>query len=218
MIVRTTFTPNLDSDTCRKCPYHPSREIVPHPLSGRAHEPLSAEDNGSGTLLLLQAPGVEEWSSGRALSSQQNLSAGQRFATALAKTGKRRNDFDIAEAVNCYPGTAPNGRDKQPTRQAIVACNKWLADLLNEKRYTKVVLFGRVAEEALALAWFSNLAIAQSITRIVVKKYITLEGDESIAEALSEPAVRGQQAPGEGGAQEQVPDGSEDPEFETPLE
>ncbi|WP_257455408.1 uracil-DNA glycosylase family protein [Archangium lipolyticum] len=194
--------PNLESDTCRNCPYHPRQGLVPSPRSGRAHVPLSAEVHGSETLLLFQAPGINEWSDGRVLSSQESRSAGQRFDTALANAGKRREDFDIAEAVNCYPGQNANGRDLTPKIGAVEACSRWLAELINEKRYTKVVLFGRVAEQSLALAWFSTPTIAHSITSIVRKQYINMERDESIAEALtdleaSEPEASEPEAPPE---------------------
>lgn len=179
--------PDLKSNTCRNCPYHPDSGLVPPPRDGRAHVPLSAEINGSETLLLLQAPGIIEWSDGKALSSQEDSSARQRFEAALAEAGKSREDFDIAEAVNCYPGQDKDGRDLAPPIAVVEACSQWLAKLIKERQYTTVVLFGRVAEQALALAWFSDPTVARSIARIVRKRYINLESVKSIAKALTEP-------------------------------
>src|SRR6478609_342901 len=90
--------PNLESDTCRNCPYHPDTRLVPRP-EGRSHSPLSAELHDSKTLLLFQAPGINEWNDGKPLSSEEDGSAGFRFKDALAKAEKQREDFDIAEAV-----------------------------------------------------------------------------------------------------------------------
>jgi uracil-DNA glycosylase family 4 len=176
--------PNLDSDTCRGCPYHSLHRQVPETRTKRAAVPLSAELNGSRTLLVLQAPGVNEWGDGKPLSSREISSAAQRFERALVAANKKRKDFDIAEAVNCYPGKGEDGLDIQPPTPVVETCSRWLADLLKARRYTKIVLFGRVAEQALALAWFSRPTVAQSITRIIRKRYITRESVASIAEAL----------------------------------
>ncbi|RKH20848.1 hypothetical protein D7X74_02850 [Corallococcus sp. CA047B] len=179
--------PDLDNKICRGCPYHPSEGRVPPPRDGRAHVPLSAEINGSETLLLLQAPGINEWSDGKPLSSGENNSASQRFNAALAKAGKTREEFDIAEAVNCYPGQDERGRDLPPLSPVVKACSRWLAELIKEKQYKTVVLFGNVAAQALALAWFSDPTVARSITRIVKNRYINLVSVKSIAKALTEP-------------------------------
>lgn len=179
--------PDLSSPTCRNCPYHPDNGLVPSPRSDRVRVPLSAEINGSLTLLLLQSPGINEWDDGRPLSSAENASARWRFEAALGKAGRRREDFDIAEAVNCYPGQDDDGDDRKPSVGAIEACSRWLAELIRERRYTTVVLFGRVAEQALGLAWFTDPEIARSISRIVRLRYINLESVEAIAKALSEP-------------------------------
>lgn len=139
------IVPDIGSSTCRACPYHPeSRETpearrVPAPRTGRQHVPLRAEVNGSKTLLLLQTPGIDEWDDGRPLSSGKKGAACLRFKAALKDAGRRREEFDIAEAVNCYPGQDEKQRDRRPPTGAIKACSRWLQPLARESHQGKTV-------------------------------------------------------------------------------
>lgn len=71
--------------------------------------PLSLEDNGSNILLVFEAPGIDEWSNNKPLCSKRRGSAAVKFANALALCGKALTDYDIAEALYCFPGKSSRG-------------------------------------------------------------------------------------------------------------
>jgi uracil-DNA glycosylase len=124
-------------------------------------KPLSMEDNRSSTLLVFQAPGVEEWASGRPISSTNPKSAGGKLASAFLRAGKTRADYDITNTVQCFPGKkmalAPSRpRDKTPPASVRKQCALWLRDDIESKQYTRVVVFGYLAKKAVEELGYGN--------------------------------------------------------------
>jgi uracil-DNA glycosylase family 4 len=161
--VRVFWMPDFDDPVCRGCPYHHQRSLAAPAPEGRRHVPLETERHESATLLIFQAPGSEEWRKGRPLISRESPhSAAARLRNAWTRLGLRREDFDITNAVQCFPGTG-NPRDKPPLKAAISACSQWLQRTIELGAYTKIVAFGRVAEAALGRC---NLLGAPSTHRL----------------------------------------------------
>jgi uracil-DNA glycosylase family 4 len=105
------------------------------------------EDNGSLTLLIFQAPGINEWANGRPIISTAPTSAGSRLERAFRKLGKTRQDFNITNTVQCFPGKkiVRNGvspRDKPPSALARHHCANWLLQDIGAQEFSRVVVFG----------------------------------------------------------------------------
>jgi len=137
---------------CVDCPYIHGRHL-PEVVKAVQSHPLSLENNGSRTLLIFQAPGIEEWKSGKPISSDSAQSAGGKLRAAFQLLGRRRADYNISNVVQCFPGKrAPNGneepRDKSPPKAVRTACSKWLREDISKGNYTRVVVFGKHAERA----------------------------------------------------------------------
>lgn len=135
---------------CVNCPYNEKRH-----LNGTVYfndgNHLNFEDHNSETLLVFQAPGVEEWRSGEAIHRQVNKrAAGSRIANSWELTGQVRANYDITNVVQCFPGKYKNGRDKKPRKPAIKECMENLSVTLAEKNYRRIILFGKVAQDAFA--------------------------------------------------------------------
>lgn len=153
------------SGICQACPYCIGKPAAVPP-SSRAHYPLDFEDNGSDVLLVIQSPGVDEWEKCTPLCSTNPSSAGYRFVKALERTKKRREDFDITNVVQCYPGKPPaqpnnnKPRDNKVDQNAVACCTHWLDKLVSRKRYQKIVAFGIPACKAVsAYAHMSEIEI-----------------------------------------------------------
>lgn len=124
-------------------------------------QPLSLEDNNSEVLLLFQAPGVEEWKSGKPISSASAKSAGSKLRAAFHSIGKARVDYNISNVVQCFPGKrAPKEndkpRDKSPPRTVCDSCSKWLQEDISKGRYKRIVVFGKCAEKAVKRLGYEN--------------------------------------------------------------
>lgn len=124
--------------------------------------PLAMEDNGAPVLLVFQSPGVNEWKSGRPVSSTKSGSVGARLANAFKRVGKERRDFNITNIVQCFPGKrrAQPGlasRDLTPIASARRHCSHWLRQDIEATDYKRVVVFGSQARDAvLALGYTGN--------------------------------------------------------------
>ena len=133
----------VNNKWCKKCPY-----------SGAAHmnnqgKPLRLENNNSKILLVFQAPGIEEWKQRKPIISKKRNSASSRMENAFKRKCKNRQDYDITEAVQCYPGYG-NNRDKKPSKKAVECCKEHLKrDIINGK-YEKIIAFGRIAQESVS--------------------------------------------------------------------
>lgn len=139
--------PSAFGNHCNECPYLRSE-------NGNA--PLSKEHNGGSILLVFQAPGVDEWSRRMPVCSEEARSTAARIRNSLSRINKSRADFDITNAVQCFPGKASSGRDKKPSEVARRKCEKWLQSDIFGSSYTKIVVFGAVARKSVSSALSSS--------------------------------------------------------------
>ncbi|WP_309896119.1 uracil-DNA glycosylase family protein [Archangium sp.] len=141
--------PSFDSKYCLTCPYRNQKHLPPEWQQKRDNVPLEVEDNESDILLVIQAPGEAEWKAGKPLqpTTKQGGTAGIRVEQSWGRKGKQRADFNITNAVQCFPGKA-DGRDLPPDLQAVQACSGWLRDALNDGQYRQVIALGDVASLA----------------------------------------------------------------------
>lgn len=134
---------NIWYKECTGCPYKGGNSLL------RQCVPIKIEDNGSDILLIFQAPGINELINGKAVQPTTVVggSAGKRILNSWNRTGKSRVDFDIVEAVRCYPGANKQGRDKKPVKAAKQYCLKSLEREINQKQYSKIIAFGIIAQK-----------------------------------------------------------------------
>jgi hypothetical protein len=135
---------------CIECPYFNQKHLPPNQQTTRSSPPVELEANGSNTLLVFQAPGNIEWDKGLAIqpTKKKGGSGGARIAQSWQRSGKQRTDFDIINAVQCFPGIFGE-RDDPPSPQAKACCAKRLKAVLLVGNYLKVIPFGDVARETL---------------------------------------------------------------------
>jgi uracil-DNA glycosylase len=140
-----------DKINCPRCPYFEQRHIGDlAQRTVRTEPPIPLEEHGSTTLLVFQAPGIEEWAAGAAIQPtiKSGGTAGRRIFLSWERARKTRHNFDIVNAVQCYPGT-DGARDAKPNVLAVCSCAGRLEHVLTRKTYTKVIAFGVVAGEVL---------------------------------------------------------------------
>ncbi len=144
---------NYKDSRCSDCPYRKGKH-----LQGTGYEirkkPL-AMDLGSKTdeLIVLQAPGVDEWNIGFPLQPtiKKGGSAGSRVKQSWERLGKCRQNYDITNAVQCFPGRVGR-RDFVPKALAQAKCLEWLKEDILSKEYRRIIVFGEVAERQTKLA------------------------------------------------------------------
>ena len=111
-------------------------------------QPIDLEFHGSKTLLVFEAPGYYEWIKNRPIhdsrDEQKMDSAGSRIATAFEACNKQRNNYDIAEAVCCFPGKQKDLNHNEIVN-ASMSCRKYLYGHVQAKRYSKIVCWGHIA-------------------------------------------------------------------------
>lgn len=131
---------------CDSCPYLNQQHLPATQQSNRTSPPVKLETYGSSTLLVFQAPGDVEWDKGLAIqpTKKRGGSAGARIARSWERAGKQRSDFDIINAVQCFPGIFGE-RDEPPSSTAKACCAKRLKTILLANNYQKVIPFGDVA-------------------------------------------------------------------------
>jgi len=144
--------PNIRQTFCTGCSGYNAQSP-----SGRLNTPLSEELNNSLTLLVFQAPGIEEWNQGIPIISSSPHSAAARIRNSLSRTGKSRGVFDITNSVQCYPGVNGHGRDKAPKETVRRKCQSWLGMNITTKEYNKIIVFGSIAKKSvLSLGYGSD--------------------------------------------------------------
>jgi uracil-DNA glycosylase len=132
---------------CNGCPYFQQEHLSERQRASRISPPVEFEKNNSKILLVFQAPGDDEWRVGMAILPTVKVggSAGRRIKMSWVRCKKQRHDFDIINAVQCYPGS-DGDRDFKPDAMAINACSNRLETVLNYNSYKKIVVFGDVAK------------------------------------------------------------------------
>lgn len=148
------------SSHCIGCPYENAQHL---PVTVRATRaaPLTMEDNDGTILLIFQAPGINEWSNGRPVSSTTTNSAGMKLAAAFAFCKKTRASYNITNAVQCFPGkkestVGKRPRDKAPLIAARRHCGHWLRKDITAHNYERIVVFGSPAREAVIALGYIN--------------------------------------------------------------
>lgn len=136
---------------CSNCPYiHQGHLVQQHYAIPSV--PLSIDyGNNADVLLIFQAPGLDEWI-GNTLSkrripidSNNSHSAAARIRNSMRRKGASRNNYDITEAVQCFPGRNSNGRDKKPSTTSMRCCLRHLVNDLSQKQYAQIIAFGHIA-------------------------------------------------------------------------
>lgn len=155
---------------CKKCPYFEQSHLANADMVIRDFIPLQLENNNSSVLIILQAPGSEEWKNGKPLqdTSKKGGTAGSRVSKSWKSKGKERTDFDIVEAVRCYPGKGKKGRDNEPVDEAKKCCANILEREINSNKYSTIIVFGTPAKEAISRI-MNNINIEDKMTVIFVK-------------------------------------------------
>lgn len=133
---------------CHSCPYFQQKHLPITQHTSRISPPIELEAHGSSTLLIFQAPGDIEWAVGQAIQPTTKIggTAGVRIRNSWVRRGKIREDFDITNAVQCFPGNG-GARDIKPTDAAISFCAERLMKALEEGHYSNVIAFGDVAHD-----------------------------------------------------------------------
>ena len=143
---------NYNNIVCSCCPFFNGAHLRGN---GNRFTPLSAELHNSDVLLVFQSPGIDEWTGNqgqtgrRPIISKKPKSTAARMRNSFNRKGSQRDSYDITEAVQCFPGKSPSGRDRKPSLAVRRCCSQHLADDLKRKNYSKVVAFVRIAEESL---------------------------------------------------------------------
>jgi uracil-DNA glycosylase len=106
-----------------------------------------------------------EWDAGKPIQPTQKRggTAGVRIQNSWHRKGKTREDFDIINAVQCFPGKGDK-RDFQPNSDAKSCCAKRLKGILEHGAYREIVVFGDVAFETV-----NSLISGSSVNPLVIR-------------------------------------------------
>ncbi|ADN78383.1 uracil-DNA glycosylase superfamily protein [Geobacter sulfurreducens] len=135
---------------CNGCPYNQQRHLIATQRTTRTSPPVELEDHNSSTLLVFQSPGDAEWEAGKPLQPTIKVggSAGRRIEMSWERRNRKRAEFDIINAVQCFPGNE-GGRDVAPDAMAICSCSKRFENILNTKTYEKIIVFGDISKQVI---------------------------------------------------------------------
>lgn len=166
MIKRCNKIIRVYYDECRMCIYFGQKHLTKKFKIRRKFVPIKIEKHNSRTLIIFQAPGINELKNGKAIQSvsKRGGSAGSRIEASWHRARKTRNDFDIVEAVRCYPGERKNGRDKKPRKKSIKCCSRILEREINNGNYSKIIAFGVIAQEMLKGITIKNKCVIINAT------------------------------------------------------
>lgn len=136
---------------CEECPYFGQSHLYNKENVVRSFIPVKLEDNNSNILLVFQAPGINEWRTGLTIqpTKVKGGSAGVRILNSWNRKRKVRANFNIVEAVRCYPGKDIGGRDKRPRKKAIECCSKILQREIKSGNYNEIIVFGTPANNSI---------------------------------------------------------------------
>lgn len=140
-----------DLPNCQSCPYLNQVQLPGELRTTRPEPPVELERNSSRTLIVGEAPGIEEWLVGAPFQAVTKIggTAGSRLEQSWRRVGKRREDFDFINTVQCYPGKK-GSRDARPHPLALCACTGRLVSVLNAHRYERVICLGETAKEVVS--------------------------------------------------------------------
>lgn len=155
----------MNSNICNDCPYINQEHLSANFKISRHPPQVVFEDNSSNILIVLQAPGIEEWNVGAAIqpTTKQGGTAGARIIQSWQRTNMNRTQFDILNVVQCFPGVALDGRDLIPKANAIEVCKRNVENVIMNKNYEKIIAFGNIAQNCI------NEIIASLIMKPIVE-------------------------------------------------
>ena len=132
---------------CNNCPYKEQIHLNNENKTNRENPPIELENHNSEILLVFQSPGTEEWEKGQAIQAvkKRGGTAGKRIESSWERMNKNRNDFDIINTVQCFPGN-DGGRDLKPNNISICSCSNRLKQILTTNKYSKIIAFGKIAQ------------------------------------------------------------------------
>lgn len=144
---------NSNYFNCENCPYKDGLHLNEELYKIRS-SPLLPEINGGKTLLVFQSPGLNEWRTGRLISSTSSHSAAHKIESAFNISNKSRKDFDITNAVQCYTGKLLNNgitepRDQSVSKLASKICSRRLQNIITKNQYSNLIVFGVVAKNSI---------------------------------------------------------------------
>ena len=131
------------------------------PYYNKQIKSIGIEKNKSDILLVFQSPGQDEWSGNtiskirKPIDSINPHSCANRMRNSFKRKNVYRSNYDIAEAVCCYPGNNGSGRDFKPKQAAVNNCVDNMIKVLSNSSYKKIICFGKIAFEVV------NKAIAK---------------------------------------------------------
>lgn len=147
-VTRKITMPDSYSLCSDDCPYKKAAADDDGNFNKSARAPLHMEGNSSQTLLILQAPGLDEWEARKPLWSENPHSASARIRNSLRRIGLARTDFSITNSTQCYPGKGKLSRDKPPLASARRCCSYWLKQDITSAEFSRIVVFGTLAEKS----------------------------------------------------------------------
>lgn len=144
--------PDRFGEHCTGCPYLQCSHLERQEREIRK-TPLSMEDNGADILLIFQSPGINEWNTGKPIASTNKRSAAYRMKQAFKFAGKTRSQFNITNAVQCFPGKSKDDgfsapRDNRLPASVVKHCVQWLRRDIEAYPYKRIVVFGDPAKRA----------------------------------------------------------------------
>ena len=133
---------------CFSCPYKNQQHLGSSQQS-KVNTPLSIRygiKNGvsADELLVFQSPGIDEWQGNTVsgnrepIDSKSHHSAAARMRNSMRRKNVTKDDYDITEAVQCFPGKKGNNRYKQPCASSKLYCIQYLVNDLMKKQYKKL--------------------------------------------------------------------------------
>jgi uracil-DNA glycosylase family 4 len=119
------------------------------------------EENHADVLLIFQAPGVDEWEKGKPVASNKSNSVGMRLEAAFRRANRIRQNYNITNTVQCFPGKKSpvdnkKTRDVAPRAAAHRHCAEWLRQDIRAHKYKRIVVFGAHARKAVQKLGFGT--------------------------------------------------------------
>ena len=175
---------NVYYKECIECPYFKQNNLSINKVY-RQFPPIRIENNKSHTLLVFESPGINEWNSASPIQPihVQGGSAGVRIKNSWDRCGKQRSDYDIVEAVRCYPGKGSNGRDNKPEEKAKTCCSKILIRELGNSNYSQIIVFGKPAKEVMAMV-IRAMKVKKKLTVTFVPHPNSSDSNNSLLDSL----------------------------------
>jgi len=142
---------------CRRCP-----GVVPPPVSGGAIV--------SDVMLIGQAPGVREPVLERPFAHTAGKTLFRWFEEHCGlDEASLRSRVYFAAVIRCFPGKAPGGGDRVPSREEIGNCASWMNMELDILKPQLVIPIGKLA--------ISQFIECDKLDSVIGRKFVVRRGD-----------------------------------------